>query len=308
MGAEEAMVRQGSNRTAPTKSATNSSGRVVFRRLKNRIAHGLFLLATLVGVVVLAVLLFDIFKTGWKWLSLDLLNNFSSRFPEESGVKAPLWGSLWLIAVTAPLTFIFGVGTAIYLEEYAKQNGFTRMIQLNISNLAGVPSIVFGILGLTLFARGLQLGQSVLAGALTMTLLILPIVIVSAREAIASVPSSLRQASFAMGATRWQTISKVVLPYSMPGIMTGTILALSRAVGETAPLIMVGAVTFIYFTPGNVFDSFTVLPIQIYTWTGLPKEEFQQLAAAGIIVLLAILLTMNALAIILRNKFQRRDG
>nr|WP_188432970.1 phosphate ABC transporter permease PstA [Kroppenstedtia guangzhouensis] len=274
----------------------------------NQIAHGLFLLATLVGVVVLAVLLLDIFKMGWKWLNLDFLNSFASRFPAQSGIKAPLWGSLWLIAVTAPLTFIFGVGTAIYLEEYAKKNWFSRLIQLNISNLAGVPSIVFGILGLTLFVRQMKLGQSVLAGALTMTLLILPIVIVAAREAISSVPSSLRQASLAMGATRWQTIYKVVLPYSMPGILTGTILALSRAIGETAPLIMVGAVTFIYFTPGNVFDAFTVLPIQIYTWTGMPKAEFQNLAGAGIIVLLAILLTMNALAIILRNKYQRRNG
>ncbi|WP_108022197.1 phosphate ABC transporter permease PstA [Melghirimyces profundicolus] len=276
--------------------------------MMNRLAHGLFFLATLVGVVVLGILLFDIVNTGWKWVSADLLNNFASRFPEKSGVKAALWGSIWLIAVTAPLTFIFGVGAAIFLEEYAKKNWFSRLIQLNISNLAGVPSIVFGILGLTIFARGMNLGQSVLTGALTMTLLILPIVIVAAREAIASVPSSLRQASYAMGASRWQTISRVVLPYSMPGILTGTILALSRAIGETAPLIMVGAVTFIYFTPGNVFDPFTVLPIQIFTWTGLPKAEFQELAAAGIIVLLAILLTMNALAIFLRNKYQRRDG
>jgi phosphate transport system permease protein len=179
---------------------------------------------------------------------------------------------------------------------------------LNISNLAGVPSIVFGILGLTLFVREWGLGQSVLAGSLTMTLLILPIVIVAAREAIASVPTPQRLASYAMGATRWQTISKVVLPYAMPGILTGTILALSRAIGETAPLIMVGAVTFVAFTPGTVMDSFTVLPIQIYTWVGLPKVEFQELAAAGIIVLLGALLTMNALAIYLRNKFQRRDG
>ncbi|WP_246064821.1 phosphate ABC transporter permease PstA [Melghirimyces algeriensis] len=274
----------------------------------NHVAHGLFLLSTLVGVVVLGVLLYDIIQTGWKWVDADFLNNFASRFPEKSGVKAPLWGSLWLIGVTAPLTFIFGVGTAIYLEEYAKKNWFSRLIQLNISNLAGVPSIVFGILGLTIFARGWGLGQSVLTGALTMTLLILPIVIVAAREAIDSVPSSLRQASYAMGATRWQTIYKVVLPYSMPGILTGTILALSRAIGETAPLIMVGAVTFVYFTPGNIFDAFTVLPIQIYSWTGLPKEEFQEIAAGGIIILLAILLTMNALAIFLRNKYQQRNG
>ncbi|PTX63219.1 phosphate ABC transporter membrane protein 2 (PhoT family) [Melghirimyces profundicolus] len=311
MGAEEAVIGQKGKSEAKSLNSANrnqGAGRVGFRRMMNRLAHGLFFLATLVGVVVLGILLFDIVNTGWKWVSADLLNNFASRFPEKSGVKAALWGSIWLIAVTAPLTFIFGVGAAIFLEEYAKKNWFSRLIQLNISNLAGVPSIVFGILGLTIFARGMNLGQSVLTGALTMTLLILPIVIVAAREAIASVPSSLRQASYAMGASRWQTISRVVLPYSMPGILTGTILALSRAIGETAPLIMVGAVTFIYFTPGNVFDPFTVLPIQIFTWTGLPKAEFQELAAAGIIVLLAILLTMNALAIFLRNKYQRRDG
>lgn len=313
MRAEEATVRK-SNRSAdaPVTNHANrlsdKGGNLPVRRAKNQIAHLLFLFGTSVGVVVLFVLLFDIFKTGWKWISPDFFQNFASRIPENSGIKAALWGSVWMISVTAPLTFVFGVGTAIYLEEYARQNWFTRLIQLNISNLAGVPSIVFGILGLTLFVREWGLGQSVLAGSLTMTLLILPIVIVAAREAIASVPTPQRLASYAMGATRWQTISKVVLPYAMPGILTGTILALSRAIGETAPLIMVGAVTFVAFTPGTVMDSFTVLPIQIYTWVGLPKVEFQELAAAGIIVLLGALLTMNALAIYLRNKFQRRDG
>lgn len=285
---------------------SGQAGRIRYRRWKNRVAHGVFLLATLVGVIVLAVLLGDIFRKGWAWLDADFFNNFASRLPERAGIKAALWGSLWLIAVTAPLTFIFGVATAIYLEEYAKKGWLSRFIQVNISNLAGVPSIVFGILGLTLFVRGLDLGQSVLAGALTLTLLVLPIVIVAAQEAIAAVPQSLRQASYAMGATRWQTIQKVVLPYSFPGILTGTILALSRAIGETAPLIIVGAVTFIAFTPDSVFDGFTALPIQIWNWTSQPKEEFHQLAAAGIIVLLGVLLSMNALAIYLRNKFQRR--
>ncbi|MFC4075752.1 phosphate ABC transporter permease PstA [Salinithrix halophila] len=306
MSAEEVLIRQErESGSASLSGKTKDASRVSYRRFKNRFAHGIFLISTLIGVVVLALLLADIFQTGWKWVTPSFFEKFASRLPENAGIKAAFWGSIWVIGVTTPLTFILGVGTALYLEEYARKNAFTRFIQLNISNLAGVPSIVFGILGLTLFVRTLGLGKSVLAGSLTMTLLILPVVIVAAREAIASVPSSLRQASFAMGATRWQTIRKVVLPYSLPGILTGTILALSRAIGETAPLIMVGAVTFIAYTPGYVLDSFTVMPIQIYQWISEPKAVFHELAAAGIIVLLALLLTMNAVAIFLRNKFQR---
>ncbi|MBA4495514.1 phosphate ABC transporter permease PstA [Paenactinomyces guangxiensis] len=306
MPAEETLV---SEKTVPRSSVAvkrdPGSSRVGFRRIKNKTAHVLFLLATLIGVLVLAVLLFDIVQRGWPYLTSDFFNNFASRIPSRAGIHAAFWGSVWMIAVTAPLTFLIGVAAAVYLEEYSKKGWLSRLIQLNIANLAGVPSIVFGILGLTLFVRGLELGKSVLAGSLTMTLLVLPVVIVAAREAIASVPDSLRQASYAMGATRWQTIRNVVLPYAFPGILTGTILALSRAIGETAPLIMVGAVTFLAFTPASVFDEFTVMPIQIYRWIAEPKEEFQYLASAGIIVLLAILLSMNALAIYLRNKFQR---
>ncbi len=279
---------------------------VPWRRWKNRLAYLLFLLATLSGIALLGVLVVDVVSTGWKWLSLDFFNHFASRLPERSGIKAALWGSIWVMGVTAPLTFVLGVATAIYLEEYAKKSWWSRFIQLNISNLAGVPSIVYGILGLTLFVRQLSLGESVLAGGLTMTLLILPIVIVASREAIASVSPSLKYASRAMGATRWQTIQKVVLPYAFPGILTGNILALSRAVGETAPLIMIGAVTYIAFTPSSVMDAFTVLPIQIYSWTSMPQEVFHELAAAGIIVLLAFLLTMNGIAVYLRNRFQRK--
>ncbi|MBD1372791.1 phosphate ABC transporter permease PstA [Hazenella sp. IB182357] len=281
------------------------SARVTYRRFKNKSAHALFLGATLIGVVILAILLYDIFQRGLPYLNSDFIQNFASRRPSQAGIQAALWGSIWVIAVTAPLTFVIGVASAIYLEEYSQKGFLYRFIQLSIGNLAGVPSIVFGMLGLTIFVRQLALGRSVLAGALTMTLLILPIVIVSAREAIASVPNALRHASLAMGATRWQTIRQVVLPYSLPGILTGTILALSRAIGETAPLIMVGAVTYVAFNPTSLMDEFTVLPIQIYNWMGQPKEEFQYLAAAGIIVLLAILLSMNAIAIYLRNKFQR---
>jgi phosphate transport system permease protein len=305
MAVEERLAVKETAGSAGGSFRASGSSRVAARRFKNKLAHGLFLFATLIGVFVLAVLLFDIFQRGWSYLTVDFFNNFASRLPSRSGIKAAFWGSIWMISVTAPLTFILGVASALYLEEYAKKGWLSRLIQINISNLAGVPSIVFGILGLTLFVRGMELGKSVIAGSLTMTLLVLPIVIVAAREAISSVPDSLRHASYAMGATRWQTIRQVVLPYALPGILTGTILALSRAIGETAPLIMIGAVTFLAFTPSSVFDEFTVMPIQIYSWIAQPKEEFQYLAAAGIIVLLAVLLSMNALAIFLRNKFQR---
>lgn len=307
MAAEEMVSKQKATlnheRSSPSKQRIAS--RVKARRARNRFAHLVFFLATMVGVFVLAVLLIDIFQRGWPYLTADFMNHFASRFPSRAGIKGALWGSIWLIGITAPLTFIIGVGAAIYLEEYAKKGWISTLIQVNISNLAGVPSIVFGMLGLTIFVRVLALGKSVLVGGLTLTLLVLPVVIVAAREAISSVPQSLRQASLAMGATRWQTIQKVVLPYAMPGIMTGTILALSRAIGETAPLLMVGAATFLAFTPSTVFDEFSALPIQIFNWVAQPKEEFSNLAAAGIIVLLGILLTMNGIAIYLRNKFQR---
>lgn len=307
---QDSVTKESSIQTQGTTMENKfSSSGVKFRQFKNRFAHLIFLIATFIGVVVLAVLLVDIARRGLPWLSLDFLNSFSSRIPENAGLKAGLWGSLWVILITAPLTFLLGVATAIFLEEYGFQSKLGRflqnIIQLNINNLAGVPSIVFGILGLTLFVRELGLGKSVIAGAFTMTLLLLPVIVVSAREAIASVPQSLRLASYAMGATRWQTIRRVVLPYAFPGILTGTILALSRAIGETAPLIMIGAVTFLAFTPTSVMDMFTVMPIQIYNWTSQPQEEFAGLAAAGIIVLLAVLLTMNALAVYLRNKFDR---
>jgi phosphate transport system permease protein len=307
MSVEEPLFNENTiQQTSPSKSShSKSSSQVKRRRIRNHLFHVLFLIATLVGVLILAILLFDIVKRGWDWLTPEFFNNFASRLPSRAGFKAAIWGSLWMIGVTAPLTFILGVATAIYLEEYSKKNWLSRFIQLNISNLAGVPSIVYGILGLTLFVRTFGLGPSVLAGSLTMTLLVLPIVIVASRESIASVPNTLRQASFAMGATRWQTIRYVVFPYALPGILTGTILALSRAIGETAPLIMIGAVTFLTFTPESVLSQFTVMPIQVYQWIGLPRVEFQQLAAAGIIVLLVMLLTMNAIAILLRNKFQR---
>lgn len=266
----------------------------------------LTVLATTVSVAALVVLLGDILADGASSLTLDFLNRFASRFPERAGVKAALAGSIWILVLTAAIAFPVSLSAAIYLEEYAPRNWMTKLIQLNITNLAGVPSIVYGILGLTLFVRFLGLGRSILSGALTLSILILPVIITVAQEAIRAVPSSIREAAYGLGATRWQVVRGQVLPMAMPGILTGTILALSRAVGETAPLIMVGAVGFLAFTPQGVMDQFTVLPLQIYNWVSRPQEEFHQLAAAGILVLLGVLLTMNAAAIFLRNRFQRK--
>lgn len=266
----------------------------------------LILAATFFGIVVLAILIWDIVTDGINWVSLDFFRNFASRFPEKAGIKAPLFGSIWIIALTALFSFPVGVGSALYLEEYSEENWFTTFIKVNISNLAGVPSIVYGILGLGLFVNFLNFGRSLLSGALTLSLLILPIIIVSSQEAIRSVPKELKSAAYALGTTQWQVITGVILPYSLPGILTGSILAIARALGETAPLLMIGAVTFIAFTPEGVFDSFTTLPMQIYSWSSRPQPEFHSLAAAAIIVLLVLLLGANALAIILRNKYQNR--
>lgn len=280
--------------------------RILQRKNRNRIFKGIFLASTLVGVVALAVLLIDILIKGAGWLTWDFITGTSSRIPEKNGIWPALIGTLWLMMITAPLTFIIGVATAIYLEEYAKDNWFSRFVQMNISNLAGVPSIVYGLLGLTLFVRVMHFGNSILSGALTLTLLILPILIVSAQEAIRAVPVSQRQASYALGANKWQTVTKVVLPSALPGILTGSILALSRAIGETAPIIAIGAVSFTRAIPQGLLDSFTALPIQIFSWSGMPNPKFENAAAAGIIVLLIVLLGMNAIAILLRNKYQKR--
>jgi phosphate transport system permease protein len=262
--------------------------------------------ATLTGVVALAVLLVDLALDGLPRVDVAFITSFASRFPERAGVKAALVGSVWILGLTALIAFPVSVAAAIYLEEYAPRNWMTRLIQLNIANLAGVPSIVYGILGLAVFVRTLGLGRSVLSGALTLSLLILPVIIIASREAIRAVPGSIREAAYGLGATRWQVVRTQVLPMAMPGILTGTILALSRAVGETAPLIMVGAVGFIAFTPKGVGDPFTVLPLQIYNWISRPQADFHEIAAAGILVLLALLLTMNAAAILLRNRYQSR--
>lgn len=272
----------------------------------NLFFKGVFFTATSFSLVILAILFYRIFSQGWEHLSLDFLTNFASRKPEEAGIKAAIFGTLWIMAITAPVSIILGVGCAIYLEMYAKQNAFTRFIQTNISNLAGVPSIVFGLLGLTVFVRVLEMGRSVLAGGLTMALLILPIIVVAAQEALRSVPRELMEASYGMGASKWQTIQKVVLPAALPSIITGCILALSRAIGETAPLLVIGALSFVAFVPESIWSGFTVLPIQIYNWTSRPQAEFHDIAAAGIIVLLVILFIMNSIAVFIRNKFSKR--
>jgi phosphate transport system permease protein len=250
------------------------------------------------------VLLVDVTADGLSWLSRDFLTSYPSRIPERAGVKSAILGTLWMMGLTAAITFPLGVGAAIYLEEYAPDNWLTRLLQTNIANLAGVPSVVYGILGLALFVRYFALERSVLAGALTLSLLILPVVIIASQEAIRAVPRSLRMASYGLGATRWQTIRGQVLPAALPGILTGTILSLSRAIGETAPLIMIGALTFIAFPPTSPMSPFTVLPIQIFNWASRPQSEFHDLAAAAIVVLLAALLTMNAAAIWLRNRYR----
>ncbi len=279
--------------------------RIEARRRRGQWFRWACLLAVWFGIVSLAVLLFDVAKDGIGVLSLDFLRNYPSRIPERAGILSAILGSLWMMGLVGAMSFPLGVGAAVYLEEYAAKNWLTRLLQTNISNLAGVPSIVYGILGLTVFVRFFALGRSILAGALTLSLLVLPVVIIAAQEAIRAVPSSLREASYGIGATRWQTIRHHVLPVAMPGIMTGTILALSRAIGETAPLIMIGALTFIAFAPASPMDPFTVLPIQIFNWTSLPRAEFHRLAAGGIVVLLAVLLLMNATAIVVRNRFRK---
>lgn len=275
------------------------------RRRTDWLLHILFVVATSIGVVALCALLIDILIDGVARLQPDLFTNFPSRKADGSGMKSALVGTIYMLLIMAPISFIFGVGAAIYLEEYASKNRFTRLIQLNISTLAGVPSIVYGILGLALFVRLLALDKSLISGALTMTLLVLPIIIVSAQEAIRAVPKSRRDASFALGATKWQTVSRSVMPSALPGILTGVILALSRAIGETAPLVMIGALTYVAYLPKGITDSFTVIPIQVYNWLSKSKVEFHELAASGIIVLLALLLLMNFSAILLRNKYQK---
>ena len=269
--------------------------------------YGLFLAASLVGILGLIVLLFEVLTNGIPWVNWQFITDYPSRFPEEAGLFSALMGTVWLMGMTAVLTVPVGVGAAIYLEEYAPDNFLTRFIEINVANLAGVPSIVYGLLGMGLFVYWMELGRSILAGAMTLSLLVLPIVILASREAIKAVPGSYRQGAYAMGADKWQVIKGVVLPSAVPGILTGTILALSRAIGEAAPVIAISALVYLTFVPTHPMERFTVLPIQIFNWVARPQEDFQGLAAAGIIVLLSILLVMNSIAVFLRNKYQTRS-
>lgn len=261
---------------------------------------------TWISVLLLAVLLWHVGHEGFRWLTGQFLTGLPSRFPERVGIYPAIIGSLWLIGLTSLMAIPVGVAAATYLEEYGGKGRLHRFIEINIANLAGVPSIVYGILGLAVFVRTLGMGNSLLAGALTMALLVLPVVILASREALRAVPDSIRQAAFALGATRWQTTFHHVLPVALPGILTGIILAVSRAIGEAAPLIMVGAAAYVGFVPRSVLDDYTVLPIQIYSMASLPRAEFQQLAAAGSIVLLVVLLAMNSVAIIIRGYSSRK--
>ena len=288
------------------QNTKNFNPRLARRKMVGGIYYVVFLAAVMVSIVSLFVLLTQTAIQGLPWLDFDFLTNYMSRKPELAGIKAAVMGTIITIVFTALFTVPVGVGAAIYLEEYAPKNRLTQLIEINISNLAGVPSVVYGLLGLGVFVQLMSLGKVVLAGALTLGLLVLPIVILASREAIRAVPNEYRLGAFALGADQWQVIKGTVLPSAIPGILTGTILALSRAVGEAAPILVISGLVYVTFVPGPL-DRFTVLPLQIFTWVGRPQEEFRSLAAAGIIVLLVILLSMNAAAVLLRNKYQTRS-
>lgn len=285
----------------------NSPGRP-YGKVTSQLFTLLCLLCMWTCIAALVLLLWNIFSTGWARVSWSFLSTPPSQIsPEKAGILSSLVGSIYLIGLTALFSVPIGVGCAVYLEEYATASRWRGWVQTNIANLAGVPSIVYGILGLGLFVRTMGLNRSVLAGALTLTLVVLPIVILSAQEALRAVPSTIRQASYALGATRWQTVWYQILPAAMPGILTGIILALSRALGEAAPLVAIGASTYVRYVPGNLLtDDFSALPLQIYSWTDQSQEEFHQAAAAAIIVLLTVLIAMNALAVILRHRINKR--
>ncbi|MGN4424356.1 phosphate ABC transporter permease PstA [Bacillus cereus group sp. MYBK30-1] len=272
------------------------------RFLKDRIYKLFFYIAILFSVAILFILLFQIFEKGISYLSIDFFTNFASRNPKEAGIAASLSGTVLFMSIVIPVSFIFGVGTALYLEHYAKDSVFKKLIELNNQTLAGVPSVVFGLLGLTIFVYALHLGESIVAAALTMSLLVLPTVVVASQEAIRAVPSSLLEASYGLGATKWQTMYQIVLPAALPGIVTGCTLAVSRAIGEAAPLLVIGALAFANYIPFSMLDRFTVLPIQIFNWMSRPQEEFQYVAAAGMIVLLGLLLFINIFVLWLRNR------
>jgi phosphate transport system permease protein len=276
------------------------------RKVANALFGLLAFLAIFASLVTLVALLIDVVVRGGSSVDLQFFTSSPSRVPAKAGILPALVGTLWVTTLVAIMTFPIGVAAAIYLEEYAGRGRWSRLLRINISNLAGVPSIVYGIFGLALFVRLLGLGRTVFAAALTLSLLILPVVIISSMEAIRAVPPSQREAAYALGATRWQMVRRALLPAAAPGILTGIVLAVGRAVGETAPLILIGAVTFVTFVPVNPFeDKYTVLPIQIFNWAGRPQAAFQEISAAAILVLLVLMFLLNLVAIILRARLSR---
>jgi phosphate transport system permease protein len=276
------------------------------RKVANALFGLLAFLAIFASLVTLVALLIDVVVRGGSSVDLQFFTSAPSRIPAKAGILPALVGTLWVTTLVAVMTFPIGVAAAIYLEEYAGRGRWSRLLRINISNLAGVPSIVYGIFGLALFVRLLGLGRTVFAAALTLSLLILPVVIISSMEAIRAVPPSQREAAYALGATRWQMVRRALLPAAAPGILTGIVLAVGRAVGETAPLILIGAVTFVTFVPVNPFeDKYTVLPIQIFNWAGRPQAAFQEISAAAILVLLVLMFLLNLVAVILRARLSR---
>ena len=294
--------------TNPTRAASHAGEATTLnrRKVKNALFSLLALAAIFISMVTLAGLLIDLVGRGGSSLDTQFLTSSPSRIPAKAGILPALVGTLWVTLLVALITLPIGIGAAIYLEEYAGRGRIARLLKINTSNLAGVPSIVYGIFGLAIFVRGLDLGRTVFAASLTLSLLILPVVIISSAEALKAVPPSQREAAYALGATRWQVIRRALLPAAAPGILTGIVLAVARAVGETAPLILIGAVTFVTFVPTNPFeDKYTVLPIQIFNWANRPQEAFLEISAAAILVLIALMLLLNGAAIYLRARLSR---
>ncbi len=279
---------------------------IVINRFKDKTFLVWAIFSTLIGLILLMIFIGDILQQGLSRISFDFITSLPSRFPEKAGIFTAMMGTIWIMILTALISFPIGVSAGIYLEEYAKQGKLSKILEINVSNLAGVPSIIYGLLGLELFVRMFKMGSSVLAGSLTLSLLILPIIIVATRESIRAVPHSIKDASFALGASKWQTIYHQVLPASFGGILTGVILALSRAVGEAAPLIVIGALAYVPFAPSSPNDQFSVLPIQIFNWISRPQQGFITNAAAAIIILLVITFALNGIAIYLRHRWQKR--
>lgn len=275
-------------------------------KIKDQIFKYFGLVCTLSGLVLLAFFILDILIQGLPQLNWDFITGLPSRFPERAGILTSLMGTLWIIALTAFFAIPIGIAAGVYLEEYGKKNRFARFLEINITNLAGIPSIIYGLLGLEIFVQAMGLGHSVLSASLTLALLILPIIIVATRQAVRAVPNSMRQASYGIGATKWQTIRLIVLPASMGGILTGIILALSRAIGESAPLLAIGVMAYVPFAPSHPMDEFSALPVQIYNWISRPQHGFAVDAAAGIIILLIVTFLMNGLAIYYRNRWQKK--